>query len=205
MGLAIADGKLVAASEYDNMIYTIAKGPSAITVTGPENIQPLGTTVLIKGTVTDQSPGAKDSPAIADEYMSEWMEYLYMQQSKPKDAEGVEVVLTTYDPNGNTYEIGRTTSSDRGTFGCEVDLPVPGLYKIIATFEGSDSYYPSSAETYVSVTESSSPGQQFEPELTETTVAAEAPFIATELIVILAVVIIAVIALAGFYIFRRQK
>jgi outer membrane protein assembly factor BamB len=213
--MAIADGKLVTNSEYDNLIYTIGKGPSAVRVSGPESVQPLGTKMLIRGSVTDVSPGTKSSlltarfpdgvPAIADEYMSEWMEYLYMQQSMPKDAEGVEVVLTTYDPNGNTYELGRTTTDMSGTFGIAVDPPVPGLYKIIATFEGSDSYYCSSAVTYVYVEESPSPGQQMEPELAETTVAAEVPFIATELIVIVAVIIIAVIAFAGFYIFKRQE
>jgi hypothetical protein len=143
--------------------------------------------------------------AVSDESMSEWMEYVYMQKPCPENAEGVEVVVTTLDPNGNTYELGRTTTSLSGTFGCEVDPPVPGLYKIIATFEGSESYYGSYAETYLSVEEPTSAGQQLEPELTEPTQATEAMFITTELIVILAVVIIAVIALAGFYIFRKLK
>ena len=143
-------------------MYCIGKGPSATTVTGPDTTVPLGEEVLIKGTVTDQCAGAKklvedgkfsSVPAISDEDMGLWLEYLYMQKPMPTDAEGVEVVLTTFDPNGNTYEIGRTTSTNRGTFGCAVDLPVPGLYKIIASFEGSDSYYGSSAETYVIVEE----------------------------------------------------
>ena len=37
-----------------------------------------GSSVLIQGTVTDQSPGAKGTPAISDERQSAWMEYLYM-------------------------------------------------------------------------------------------------------------------------------
>jgi outer membrane protein assembly factor BamB len=170
--VVIADGYIVATNQYDNQIYCFGKGQSATTISAPTTVQSLGSSVLLQGTVTDQSPGntcigipAKGTPAISDEYMSEWMEYLYQQQPKPKDAEGVEVVLTTYDPNGNTYEIGRTTSTDRGTFGCNVDLPVPGLYKIIATFEGSESYYGSSAETYVTVTEAPSVAQPIEPEV----------------------------------------
>jgi len=210
MGLAIADGKLVAASEYDNMIYTIGKGPSATTVTGPEGVQPLGTTVLIKGTVTDQSPGAKNTPAIADEDMSEWMEYLYMQQPMPKDAKGVEVILTTFDPNGNSYEIGRTTSSNRGTFGCEVDLPVPGLYKIIATFKGSDSYSASSAETYVIVEDAPSAAQSFEPEsvapeAAEPVATTETPLITTEIAIIAAVAIACAIGVVSFWALRKRK
>jgi hypothetical protein len=76
-----------------------------------------------------------------------------LQKPCPKNAEGVEVVITTLDPNGNTYELGRTTTSLSGTFGCAVEPPVPGLYKIIATFEGSESYYGSYAETYLFVEE----------------------------------------------------
>jgi len=106
-------------------------------------------------------------PAISDEDQSAWMEYVYQQQAKPKDAEGVEVVLTTLDPNGNTYEVGKATSSMSGVFGCAFEPPVPGLYKIIATFEGSDSYYRSYAETYINVEEAPSPAQPLEPEPTE--------------------------------------
>jgi hypothetical protein len=169
-----ADGYLVGWNCYDNRIYCYGKGPTATTVEAPMTTISLGDSVVVRGTVTDVSPGTTQLeqagrfpfgvPAMSDESMSDWMEYVYMQQACPEDSEGVEVVLTTFDPNGNTYEIGRTTSSDRGTFGCEVDLPVPGLYTIIATFEGSESYYASSAETYVSVTEAPSAAQPIEPE-----------------------------------------
>ena len=92
-------------------------------------------------------------PAVSDASQENWMEYVYMQQGCPAAAEGVEVVITTLDPNGNTYEIGRTTTSLSGTFGCAVNPPVPGLYKIIVTFEGSNAYYGSYAETYINVGE----------------------------------------------------
>ena len=173
-GMAVADGYLVAADQYNNMINCFGKGPSKTTVTGPEAGQSLGKKILIKGTVTDESPGTKSTlltsrfpngvPAVTEDSMQAWMEYLYEQQSCPENAEGVEVVITTFDPNGNTYELGRTTSSLSGTFGCEVDPPVPGLYKIIATFEGSASYYGSYAETYLIVEKPSTAAQQIEPE-----------------------------------------
>jgi len=172
----IADGFLVGLNFYDNRIYCYCKGPSETTVEGPLITVSLGDSVVVRGTVTDQSPGAKQLveegkfgsvPAISDEDQSAWMEYVYQQQAKPKDAEGVEVVLTTLDPNGNTYEVGKATSSMSGVFGCAFEPPVPGLYKIIATFEGSDSYYRSYAETYINVEEAPSPAQPLEPEPTE--------------------------------------
>lgn len=203
---AIADGYLLTQNCYDNQIYCFGKGLTETTVTGPEAVQPLGTKVLIKGTVTDQSPGdtclgipAAGTAAIADEYMNEWMDYLYMQKPLPKDVTGVEVVLTTFDPNGNTYEIGRATSDASGMYSLMWEPPVPGKYTIIATFEGSDSYWSSYAETAIGVTEAPSPAGLIEPEPTE------APFITTEVAIILATVIVAVALIAGFWIVRKRK
>jgi hypothetical protein len=172
-GSAVADGYLVHLNVYDMQVYCMGKGPSAITVDAPMTGLSLGDRVVIRGTVTDQCAGAKklvedgkfsSVPAISDGDMGLWMEYLYMQKPMPTDAEGVEVVLTTFDPNGNTYEIGRTTSTNRGTFGCAVDLPVPGLYKIIATFDTTESYWGSCAETYMYVGEAPTSGTPIEPE-----------------------------------------
>ena len=73
------------------------------------------------------------------------------------------------------------------------------------TFEGTKSYYGSYAETYLVVEEAPSPGQLLEPELAGSTQATKAPLLTTQLIEIVAVVIIAVIAVAGFFIFRQQK
>jgi hypothetical protein len=231
--MPVADGYLVAFNAYDNEMYTFGKGPTATTISAPENIQVLGDKVLIKGTVTDQSAGTKQNelaarfpngvPAVADGYMSAWMEYLYMQQPCPDYVEGVEVVLETLDPNGNFYEIGRTTSSASGVFACEVDLPVPGLYDIIATFEGSESYYGSYAETYVSVEDAPSAAQQIEPEqpasaepepaaaepaelgVAESMEITEAPFISTEVVIIAAVAVACVISVVAFCTLRKRK
>jgi hypothetical protein len=183
--------------------------------------------VLIKGSVIDIAEGTKQNvqaarfpkgvPAVSDQSMSEWMEYVYMQKPCPENAEGVEVIITTYDPNGNTYELGRTTTSLSGVFGIEVQPPVPGLYKIIATFEGSESYYGSYAETYLSVEESASPGKQMETELvestptepepaiSESTIPAEAPSISTEFAIIAAVAIAVVIGVVAYWALRKRK
>jgi outer membrane protein assembly factor BamB len=150
--LSIADGYLVDFDYMDNSIYCFGKGQTATTVMASPDVSTHGDSVLIKGTVTDQSPGAAGTPAIADQYMTEWMEYLYHQRQMPKAA-GVEVVLETLDPNGNFYEIGRTTSDASGMYSYPFTPEVPGLYTLIATFEGSGSYFSSVAEIAINVLE----------------------------------------------------
>jgi hypothetical protein len=88
--------------------------------------------------------------------MGKWMEYVYMQKPKPTDATGVEVILETLDPNGNNYEIGRTTSNANGMYKFAFKPEVPGIYTINAKFAGSDSYWPSQAETAINVDEAPS-------------------------------------------------
>jgi hypothetical protein len=150
----VADGFLVYYNFYDNQIYSIGKGPSATTINAPNNGVSAGTNVLIQGTVTDQSPGgtAKGTPAISDKDMSDWMAYEYMQKPKPANATGVPVKLTAIDPNGNYQLIGTVNSDDTGNYAVMWKPPVPGMYKVTATFEGSNSYWPSSAQTYFGIT-----------------------------------------------------
>ena len=148
---ALADGILVTVNAYDNQLVAYGKGPSATTVTAPDLGVPLGSSVVIKGTVTDQSAGAKDTPAIADDSMTDWMKYLYMQFPIPGDAVGVNVTLDTIDPNGNWVHIGTATSNMDGKFGLQWTPDIEGQYEIIATFEGSNAYYSSYATTYLGV------------------------------------------------------
>ena len=150
-GMSIADGYIITSNQYDNNIYCIGKGQTAATVTAPDTVQPLGTSVLLKGSVTDQSPGAKGTPAIADADMQAWMEYLYEQQAMPTNAKGVEVTLDVIDPNGNFVHIGTVTSDIDSNYGYKFTPEVPGTYQIIATFAGSKAYGSSFATTYLSV------------------------------------------------------
>ena len=150
---AAADGTFVNFNGYDNQIYCFGPGQTATTVT-TSPVQNNPAQVLISGTVTDQSPGqtclgipAAGTPAISDASMSQWMEYLYMQQPEPMNATGVPVTLTDIDPNGNTYTIGTTTSDITGHYSYTFTPTIPGTYKIIATFCGSNSYYSSTSET----------------------------------------------------------
>jgi len=124
-----------------------------MTVTAPEIGVPAGSSAIIRGTVTDQSAGAKDTPAMSDESMTEWMKYIYMQFPKPSNATGVPILLSAIDPNGNYIEIGTTTSDASGTFSYRWVPPsdIPGKYTVMASFAGSKSYWPSYAQTAMSV------------------------------------------------------
>jgi hypothetical protein len=81
--MAIADGYMVTFNGYDNRIYCFGKGQTATTVEASPKVAPEKSTILLEGTVTDQSPGAEGTQAISDDDMTAWMEYLYMQQTKP--------------------------------------------------------------------------------------------------------------------------
>ncbi len=157
-----ADGYLVYMNAYDSQVYSIGKGPSATTVTYSPVIGS-SSSVLIKGTVIDTAAGTKQNeqaarfpdgvPAVSDASMGAWMEYVYMQKPRPADAVGVKVTLSTFDPNNNTYVIGTTTSDANGLYKLMWTPPVPGAYTIIATFAGSESYYGSTAETALGVSQ----------------------------------------------------
>jgi hypothetical protein len=158
---AIGDGFLISWNSFDDQIYSFGKGPSATTVTAPDTAQPLGTQVLVQGTVMDTSGGTKQDvittrfphglPAMSDASMEAWMEYAYQQQIKPADATGVEVSISVLDPNNNVYEVGTTTSEDNGFYKLAFTPSVPGEYSIYATFSGSGSYYGSTAVTAIVV------------------------------------------------------
>ena len=161
----IADGRIVVLDMFDAEIYCYGKGSSATTVSASPEISVHGDGVMIKGTVTDDSPSGrhninggldfalKGTPAIADESMDAWMEYMFHQRPLPQDAKGVEVVLETLDPNGNFYEIGNATSDITGHFALPFTPEVPGMYTIIASFKGSAAYGSSFAQTYINVEE----------------------------------------------------
>jgi hypothetical protein len=175
-GVYIADGRVISLDSYDNCLYCYGQGKSGTTVSAPQIDITLGNSVTLTGTVTDQTPSGKlnenyavpsltqaqgvgedfilkGTPAISEDSMQAWMEYLFKQQPKPTTATGVPVSLDAYDPNGNYIHIGDTTSDITGTYGLDWTPQVPGTYQIIATFEGSTSYGGSSAQTYMSVSD----------------------------------------------------
>ncbi len=154
IGLApiIADGRAVTLNYFDNRIYCFATGPSETTVTASPKVVTVGSSIMIEGTVTDQSPGAIGTAAIADEDQAAWMEYLYEQHPMPTDATGVQVTLTAIDSNGAATEIGTVTSDSSGMFKKLWAPQTQGEYTIVASFDGTESYGSSYAQTALGVT-----------------------------------------------------
>jgi outer membrane protein assembly factor BamB len=206
-GRAIIGDSIIATMDtYDQRIYAIGKGPSATTVSIQNDVTTLGNSVLIKGTVTDVSPGTEEYaltarfpsgvPAIADESMSDWMAYVYKQFPRPTNATGVEVTLDTVDPNGNWIHIGTATSDSSGMFSYMWKPDIPGKYTVIATFPGSGAYYASYSETAIGVDEAP-------PTPTPTPPAAPLP--PYEMYTIgTGVAIIAAVAIVGLLLLRKR-
>ncbi len=157
----MADSVIAIANTYDQQMYALGKGPSAMTVEAPMADIALGSGLVIRGTVTDVSPGTtQDSlklrfpygiPAVSDDSQGEWMKYLYAQFPRPTNVNGVEVTLTVVDANNNFREIGKTTSNSDGLFTFNWTPDIQGQYTVYASFNGSKSYYPSHAVTSFAV------------------------------------------------------
>jgi hypothetical protein len=95
----------------------------------------------------------KGTPAISDESMDEWMEYIFHDRPKPTNATGVPVTLHAIDPNGNYIPIGTVTTDLTGVYGLKFTPQVLGTYQIVANFDGTNSYGPSAAQTYMAIGE----------------------------------------------------
>jgi hypothetical protein len=213
MGMSLADGYLVTASQYDNLIYCIGKGPSAITVTAPQNGILEGNSFTITGTVTDQSPGAVNYaakygllngvPVVSDESQEAFMEYLYEEQTKPSNLTGVPVKIDALDPNGNNVNLGTTTTDSSGFYSFQVNPDMlsagTGTYQVIASFAGSKSYGSSYTESAFTLNSS--------PSIAPTATSQPTAVTATDLMTYMAVGVIAIIiaiAIVGLLILRKR-
>ncbi|MGF3521494.1 MAG: PQQ-binding-like beta-propeller repeat protein [Candidatus Bathyarchaeia archaeon] len=225
----LADGVLVYYNYYDNSLYAIGKGPSAITVDAPATVIAKGESIVVRGTVSDQSAGAKAKvasgafsmvPAMSDQSQAAWMEYVYMQKPKPTNATGVTVKLTAIDPNGNLINIGTAISDINGKYGLVWTPEIEGIYQVIATFEGSNSYYGSTDSTYIAVGPAPSPQPTAAPTASPipTVVPTPTPTVSpsvaplpeaqpttdTYIIVAAAVIVIVVVAVAAVLLKKRK-
>jgi hypothetical protein len=145
---------------YDQSVYGVGKGPTALTVTAPDNGVAFGTSVMIRGTVMDISPGTDDTSvkkrfpngvaAVSDGNQSAWLRYVY-KQFEPDPHEtwiGVPVNLYIVDANMNARPIGTaTTSAENGAFAFAWTPDIPGTYYLYADFDGTKAYFGSHAET----------------------------------------------------------
>ncbi len=206
---AIAYSKLVSLNAYDNMLYCFGKGASGITVEAPAVGVTTSTPITISGSILDFSPGTESTlvsskypyglPCVSDESQSAFMEAVYQQQDMPYNITGVPITISVIDSNGNYREIGQTTSTASGTFGFTWTPDISGNYQIIASFAGSNSYYPASAQTafYASEAATPAPTQQVQTDLATT----------SEILTYLAIGVIAIIisiAIVGVLLIRKR-
>jgi hypothetical protein len=80
------------------------------------------------------------------------MPYVYQQKPMLTNATGVPVQLYVLDSNGNYRQIGTATTYNSSMFSFTWTPDITGSYKPTALFAGSNSYYPSSAESSFAVT-----------------------------------------------------
>ncbi len=163
---SIAYGIMLSMNAYDNQIYAFGKGPSQTTVSAPAVGVTTATPITISGRVTDIAEGSNRHdvaanfpnglPCVSDESQSKWMEYVYQQQPIPMDTKGVSVTLSVIDANGNYRQIGTTRTVD-GSYGFTWTPDISGDFQVIASFDGSNSYYPSSASTYFHASDAATP------------------------------------------------
>jgi hypothetical protein len=157
----IGDSIMAAMDTYDQRLYAVGKGPSALTVAKTGTIAELGSAFTIEGTVMDVSPGTQDDtmklrfpygvPAVSDESQSKWMTYVYKNYDRPQDATGVQIKIEVVTPSGEYQSLGTTTSDTYGNWAFGMCPEEAGTYTIIATFEGSEAYYGSTQTGYLTV------------------------------------------------------
>ena len=199
---AVSDGVMVDYNSYDCQIYAYSMGPAQITVNAPSVGVTTQTPITISGTITDISAGSKQEavaanfpsglPCVSDSSMSNWMEYVYMQQQKPTNTTGVPITISVIDSNGNNRVIGTTTSTIYGTYSLTWTPDISGDYTVIADFAGTQSYYPSEAATAF---HSSEPVATASPQPTQAPSMADLYFVPGIVGVIVAIIVVGAVLL----------
>jgi len=153
----IGDSIIATMDTYDQRIYAIGKGASALTVSAPSVSVDFGKNIVIQGSVTDISPGTQTEaikmrfpngvPAVSDASQSQWMLYVYKQFECPTNANGVLLTVSVLDANGNNRVVGTTTSDLTGAYKFSWKPDISGDYTVYVTFAGSQAYYGSVAQS----------------------------------------------------------
>jgi hypothetical protein len=157
----IGDSIMATQDTYDQRIYAVGKGPSALTVAKTGTVAEKGSAYTIEGTVMDVSPGTQDDtmklrfpygvPAVSDASQSAWMLYVYKNFERPTDTTGVPIKIEVMTPSGQYQNLGTTTSDAYGNWAFGICPEEAGTYMIIATFEGSEAYYGATQTGYLTV------------------------------------------------------
>ena len=213
-GISIADGYLIAGDEYNNLIDCFGKGPTKTSVQTPLAGVTQDQAFTVQGTVMDISPGASQNaiktkfpdglPTVSDESQTAWMEYVYLQQAFPSTATGVPVSINVVDPNGNYVNLGTAITDLNGFYAFQVNPDMlsagPGTYKVITTFAGSNSYWPSHSESAFTVN-----SMQSTPAPTTAPLTMDAINMSVMTYIIIATIIIVIaIAIASILMLRKR-
>ena len=153
---AIADGYATWFNSYDDSVYVVGRGPTATKVNSIGGAITQGGTVVISGTVMDISAGTKQNqqatdfpngvPCSSDASMTNWMGYIYQQKPLPTNFTGVDVAIIVLDSNNNYRQVGTATTDANGAFSYQWKPDITGKYTVIASFTGTNGYWPSSGE-----------------------------------------------------------
>ena len=202
MSFAIADGYATWFNGYDNQIYSVGRGPSAITVSSSK-VQTIGGNVVIDGTVMDVSAGTKQDqqaadfpngvPCASDASMKDWMGYVYQQKPLPTNFTGVPVTIDVLDSNGNYRNIGTATTDATGAYSFTWKPDITGNFIVIATFHGTNGYWPSYTETSFNIMEAPSASPTPTPgpaAMTDTYILSSAVAIIIVIIIVGAVIVL---------------
>ena len=206
---AIADGYTNLFNSYVQEIYTLGKGPSQTTVAVGPKSSTLGGNVVIEGTVYDVSVGLQTTelkgrfpsgvPVSADSGMGDWMAYVYEHQIPPANFTGVDVHLLVLDSNGNWQDLGTTTTDIKGQYSMSWAPEISGDFQVYAYFDGTNGYWPSSAETAFNMVEAPATPT---PQPTAPPTTAEQYFLPMSIGMIIAIVV--VIALLAIMLLRKR-
>lgn len=204
----IGDSTIAIYSTYDQRIYAIGKGPSSTTLAVPDEAVNVGSSAPIRGNVMDISPGTNTIeintrfpngvPAVSDLTISDWMMYVYSQSPMPDNLEGVPVKIDVIDPNGEYTWIGTPKTDVTGNYAYSFKPTIEGQYTVISTFEGSNSYYGSTAIAYITVDPAISSSAVIPQE------SQESPLITLELAIIVVVVIASLLGLVAYWMLKRK-
>jgi hypothetical protein len=83
--------------------------------------------------------------------MKDWMGYVYQQKPLPNNFTGVPVTIDVIDSNGNYRNIGTAITDASGTYNLVWKPDIVGNYAVVATFHGTNGYWPSYTQSSFNV------------------------------------------------------